>query len=448
MKPRFHIQRPDGEEPIGTREELRAWIEDGAIQPEDLLYDTRTGEWAPARAHPAFLDALREVEEAEAEGEEAQAEEGGGGPDDGVPPEGPGVPEDSPSPPEAAGDAVDAVDDVDDVDLSLVEEEPTRPEEAAAAFIRQMERERQDDPTQRREADPLVFEGLTTERSGSLPNLTGPARGVTDRPPDRRPPSRKSTPTAAPKPRPKRSSSRLLWIGLVVVGAGGLLATSWFLGERGTQEGAPGSEVVAAPPPGDEELARRAQSSWLEGLEELRSSFDLGPVPEDWLSGEYLAQASAYPQVEAFWEGYAAYVEAAAETEADRYRESFLGVLEDADVEGPMRTLKLRRGLTTFVGQAPERRASYQSTLELASAALELHRFLLQSEAAIRFEPATGERLSADPVTEAAGTDEATQARLEAALDRVLEALQGVEGQEAAAAGSEPRWLVRMLAAG
>ena len=442
MKPRFHIQRPDGEEPIGTREELRAWIEDGAIQPEDLLYDTRTGEWAPARAHPAFLDALREVEEAYARAEGAQAEEGEGGPDEGLPAENPGDPGDSREALDAAGDSVD------DVDLSLVEEEPTRPEEAAAAFIRQMERERQDDPTQRREAEPLVFEGLTTERSGSLPNLSGPAGGASDRPPVRRPPSRKPTPAAAPEPRRKRSSSRLLWIGLVAVGAAGLLATSWFLGGRGMQEGAPGSEVVAAPPPGDEELAQRARSSWLEGLEELRSSFDLGPVPEDWLSGEYLAQASAYPQVEAFWEGYAAYVETAGETETDRYREAFLGVLEDADVEGPMRTLKLRRGLTTFVAQAPERQASYESTLELASAAVELHRFLLESEAAIRFEPATGERLSADPVTEAAGTDEATQARLEAALDRVLEALQGVEGQQEAAAGSEPRWLVRMLAEG
>jgi len=447
MKPRFHIQRPDGEEPIGTRKDLRAWIEDGAIRPEDLLYDTDTGEWAPARAHPAFLDALRDVEEEQAEAEErlmdqlrAEAEASGSGEE--RPVEDPGTPEEAVEVPEAPDDAAD------EVDLSLVEEEPAKPGEAAAAFIRQMERERQDDPTQRREGEPLVFEGLTTERSGSLPNVTGAAGGASDRPPVRRSPSRRPTPGVAPKPRPKRSASRLLWMGLVAVVAGGLLAAPWLLGERGAEEGGPGSGVVAAPPPGDEELARRAQSSWVEGLEELRSSYDLGPVPEDWLSGAYLAQASAYPEVEAFWGAYSEYVETAAETETDRYREAFLGVLEDAEVEGPMRTLKLRQGLTAFVAQAPERRASYQSTLQLASAALELHRFLLESEAEIRFEPATGDRLSADPVTEAAGTDEATQAGLEAALDGVLEALQGVDGQQEAAAGSDPRWLVRMLTQG
>jgi hypothetical protein len=85
---------------------------------------------------------------------------------------------------------------------------------------------------------------------------------------------------------------------------------------------------------------------------------------------------------------------------------------------------------------------------ELAVTARSLHEILVELEGDITWEPARGERLSADPVVEAAGRDEATQARLDGALDRVLSALYEVADGGRDVREQRPDWLARSLASG
>ena len=77
---------------------------------------------------------------------------------------------------------------------------------------------------------------------------------------------------------------------------------------------------------------------------------------------------------------------------------------------------------------------------ELSLAALALHELLTQHTGSIRYEPAAGPRLSADPVLEAAGTDSASQLLLERALDRVLSAL-ALDGRGAMETVRVPDWV-------
>jgi hypothetical protein len=67
---------------------------------------------------------------------------------------------------------------------------------------------------------------------------------------------------------------------------------------------------------------------------------------------------------------------------------------------------------------------------------------LLAAEGRVTYEPARSQRLSLDPVIEAAGQDPETQSRLEAALDRVLAALLGAGAVSAADRALVPSSLV------
>ena len=62
MRARFRIRKQDGGELTpGSLEAFTRLVRSGEIEELDLIYDILTGEWAPARAHPAsraVLDAM------------------------------------------------------------------------------------------------------------------------------------------------------------------------------------------------------------------------------------------------------------------------------------------------------------------------------------------------------------------------------------------------------
>jgi hypothetical protein len=225
----------------------------------------------------------------------------------------------------------------------------------------------------------------------------------------------------------RRHGAALAGVATVVLaGTGGLLSL------RAPESPAEILGAVAASGPrgtgGEGGVRDGARVGFLRRVAGLRDQAGLVDVPAVWLEGRYLSDAAAHPGVRDFWEGVRGFVDAARRNEAEMYREAWLEAAEDLGVSGPVRSLRLATALGDFAAAWPVREAHYRRVGELAAAALALHDILVELGDRVTYEPMRGARLSADPVLEAAGADPAAQAFLETALDRVLAALRGPEG--------------------
>lgn len=438
MEARFRIRTREGEELRPKTTEIFAeFIRSGVVRPEDLVYDALTGDWIPAGTHPM----VRLVRDPLVTGWDSFADE--------PPPPAPG--EDRPQDDESQLGAA----------LDLVVPEDVSPEEEARVFIQQMEEERAADPDE----PPLSREiALVVEGTGGPSNVPEPEPPRVPAP----------TPASSPEPRrPRRASGwhaaahvtvaeaadeRRSWgriglLGLATALSVAALAVFAAVARPSLRVGdhmpdLAGTPAVEARAPhtldNTEEAVRgAAYEHFLASMDGLRNGLDVGAVPGTWLTGRYLSEASAYPEVRRYWERYLSYVEQARADEAGLYRKAYLEALDQAGATGPVRSLRLATALGDFDGAAANRRENYGHAWELAAAALALHDTLVQLEGRIRYEPARGPRVSADPVIEAIGADSDTQARLDAALDRVLRALR-VEGPALVPAGI-PGWLARSL---
>ena len=123
MSARFRIRTPQGQELSFASEEMFAdFVRSGDLSEGDLVYDASTGEWSPALTHSLVLDLQSEPQEAS----EATEPEGAAGPDA------------SGGAPDAPSSSEGAV--AGDIGFELAPEQS--PEEASAAFVREMEAER------------------------------------------------------------------------------------------------------------------------------------------------------------------------------------------------------------------------------------------------------------------------------------------------------------------
>lgn len=419
---------------MATLQDFEALVRSGAIEPDDLVHDSVTGEWARARTHPAYrvvVDAL---------------EESGGDPED-------------------AG-----------LSMKLVEENRRSREEDTEAFIERLERERKREKEARARGpsgssevfDVGLAESLARpmnedldderERDWSTSVRSGPpsagSSGAWDEPGDGAPAGR-------------RRALGMLGVAVLALGVTAAVAHPAFrfpgslpgiesAEEAEVPEEAP--EFLSGPDPEEAratdvprtDVALRAQAwdGFVERVDSLRQTFDLGRVPSVWLQGRYLAEASAHPEVEVFWTEYLRYVERVYAEEENLFRDAYLEAVEESGVTGPVRSLRLARATEDFRADAPGRRALYSGVWELAVTARSLHNVLVELEGDITWEPAVSGRLSADPVVEAAGRDEEAQARLDGALDRVLSAMYAVTDGGRDVRGQRPDWLARALAEG
>jgi hypothetical protein len=422
MKERFLIRRGDREVRAETLREFESLVRSGAVAPEDLVHDTLTGEWAPARVHPVY----RLVDES-SDGEAARF----------------GLP------------------------VELVEEEDASPEEETRVFIERLERERErerahgrDPGTARVDDEPFfdVREAASLARPMSEGHATGDAPAGTDARGREASPRDDRGASGARGDGTRRAAAvarrRTLVLGSAVVAVLAVTAAVVHPAFRlstspstSGDEAATGSETPPAPPT-DAELRAGAWAGFVERVDSVRRSFSLERVPPNWLEGRYLAAASEHPEVERFWSDYLRYIERVYAEEETLFRDAYLEVLEEHGISGPMRSLRLARVGEDFRAASVERRTRYSGVWELAVTARSLHEILVELEGDITWEPARGERLSADPVVEAAGRDEATQARLDGALDRVLSALYEVADGGRDVREQRPDWLARSLASG
>lgn len=193
--------------------------------------------------------------------------------------------------------------------------------------------------------------------------------------------------------------------------------------------------VVAPPRPAGPLSAglREAQSAAFQdmyaGLEALREELRVDEPPAVWMSGRYIARASAYPEIPGYWERYRQLVDSLRTREEDLYRSGLEARLEAQGIGGSVLSVRVSRALQEFRADGARREARYGAMEELARAALDLHDFLVRSAGRIRYAPAeTGD--TGDPVLEAVPRDEETRRALLTGVDRVLAALDDVAGPD------------------
>lgn len=444
MNARFRIRTPQGQElSFGSEEMFADFVRSGELSAGDLVYDATTGEWSPALTHSLVLGLQA------GDRDEGSAESGTTGPD--------GAGGQAPSSPAegavgAAGASKGGLGDPAGLGFELAPEQT--PEEAAAAFVKELEAERESTFERREE-----MRGLKPDESGTglLHDVErtppGPPSGPS--PTDRSgfaadateavsteavsAPSRKSEKAPSRKRSsrgPVLSGGFLFWLlALGVVGAGvvfgpDLVALAMNADGTGSGELETGVPIL---PDTEEALRERASARFLSRA--LSALSGLPAVPREWLDGRYLSNASAYPGVREAWNAYLEAVRRLRVDEAELYSAAYLSALDDARASGATRTLRLASALSRFERDRPVRAAHYDRVTELTTAAIDLHDLLVEREEAITYEPAVGTRLSTDPILQAASADPETQQLLEAALDRVLDALSARELGPVEAAG-------------
>lgn len=493
MNARFRVRLREGDEfTVETLDAFFDLVSDGTIGRRDLIHDALTGEWAPAGHLPVYWLC---VDLAEGGGEGAPQSGEDPALRHGSPDASPGLGDGGPraegavatavSPTEgAAGAAASGAEGAAaPLQLTLAPPPPEpSPAEAARAFITAMEKERMEEteapgladleavareapvgggPVAHPVAHPVPPTGV--QASAAREAETGGSGRV---PPGRRALAAQEADAGGsgrvPPGRLRRSPHRLSAALAVVLGSAGVfggVGLAWpdLAGRTGGEGPEVGQreEPVEARDTGVADLdaleagteagaARRMRRA----LMELAAIHGIADPPPAWLEGRYLAGAASYPEVQEYWQKWQEYLRDARDREEVLFAKAYLEALDEAGVFGPPRSLRLARAMSVFRAGADDRRVTYDRLEELAAAALALHTLSVTSGGRIRYEPARGGGVSADPVIEAAGVDAASQAALEEALDRVLLALYGREEGQGPGRYGIVAWFAARVAGG
>lgn len=226
-------------------------------------------------------------------------------------------------------------------------------------------------------------------------------------------------------------------VGLLLVGGG------WFLFSGGGEE-EPGPAVAASPvvmptlpttspppPPGATDEVEAGLQGVAERFEaavdSLRGELDLGPAPpREWLAGAYLADARAFPEIRAFWEGYGELLSRLRPMDRSLYLEGVRAGLQEVGRGDDPSLLEYFED--RYDGIHRHREARHESLSAVTRAALDLHEVLVRHRSEISFSPAVGRGVSADPILEAIIPDGPVRHEVEASLDQVFRALDRSRG--------------------
>jgi hypothetical protein len=446
MQFRFLYLNAEGvETKVSTLDELAERVRGGAVTEDTVLYDAETREWGPARAHGAWRSILAEYDDVGGEAEEpasgdvAAGDELSPGPDPLADPRA-GTP-----PATRLTLAPDFLDD----------------EAAVAAFVAARERERREE-AQRRGSD-LPPPDVVRERT-LVPGR--PADEASDGPDTGAPPpprsaavhqetvvgeparpgaeggeaARTDLPTgptrAGMRRRRRRIVNRAVTVGVAVLAL--VLVRAWTGGgEADADDVAAGDEgVPGVPPPvDDEDLATvlaevegSAFESMVVAMDSLRSVFGVEAPPEGWLEGHYLANASSYDRVPAYWQRYETYVQELRLRDEEYFRQGYVARLAAAGLTGPVASIRLARAMADFDEEAPARDSIYTAMEGVAGAALSLHELLVERESRITWTPVRPGFVTRDPILEAVPDDEELRRELNERLDLLLDRMDVVRG--------------------
>jgi hypothetical protein len=424
MSARFRIRTPTGQElSFASLDVFREFVRSGDLSPDDVVYDAETREWSSARTHPVVLEIELETEETAAATTDAPA--GATVPLEAMPDEPVGVEERTPT--FAMGDI--------GLDLAPAQSQLS-PEQEAVEFVAKLEAERASDLSATGE---VQIQSFTMEQS-EPPLPVAPPAPASLPIPEPAPRSYRKEREAPPPPRRAPttvSKSGTTWkyapfaiLATIVVGFGIYFGPDLFA--PAATEGSDPAPVTAEPPPTpvipstDDAVRGRASERYLTSTQALLRQLE--PIPPTWLSGRYLAEPSDHARVRDVWQAYLGTIRDVRSSDEERYRVAYGRALDDAGVQEPDRSTRLTSGLTRFRASAAARQAHYDRVERLATVAISGHDALLAAEGRILYEPATGPRVSTDPVIEAAGRTPGDQALLEDILDAILGELRGPSG--------------------
>lgn len=191
--------------------------------------------------------------------------------------------------------------------------------------------------------------------------------------------------------------------GFLVLAAAGA-AGAWFL--TGSDDEAPDTVEVVVPAlpaelqPRFEQLAQRATSGLVAEFDSLPLRLVLPDQPgPQWLSGPYLSSASSFDGVEQYWEAFDDLLDGIVAAEDDLWSAAWDVQLAQADLTAATETRLRERGMLGWAAAAPDREAVYEQLRAVIDASLELHRFLIENESDITYDPSTGGG-EGDPVLE------------------------------------------------
>jgi hypothetical protein len=253
-------------------------------------------------------------------------------------------------------------------------------------------------------------------------------------------PKERSQPRTRPSP-PKRTRSRsytpliLGVVGVAVVGAGGFFGWKAFQARRSApppEETAPALPAVVIPSipaellPRMRDLGELALGDMLAELGTAEAKLAIPAEPNgDWLAGIYLADASRFRDVQAFWEGIGAFVNQVRESDTRVFHERYQARLAEAGVAADTAAILLERADSGFLATREDRFEAYALMDDLVNAALDLHEFLLANEARIDYAPAAG-GMSRDPVLEAVPQTKELGEEMWDRVDRITAALDAM----------------------
>jgi hypothetical protein len=191
-------------------------------------------------------------------------------------------------------------------------------------------------------------------------------------------------------------------------------------------------------------LEDRALEDMVVEMERLQAAHRVDRVPPLWLEGIYLAEATRFPEVRSFWERYAEYVHEMRSSEEQLFRRSLLARMEEEALSEAEVSMRVARAMRTFNSDWDRRAAVYNGMLELSSAAIDLHDFLVKNERRISHAPAAA-GFSSEPITEAIPATRELGVEMNRALDRLLLSLEATQGNRIAPRDELPQTLRRGL---
>ncbi|UCC24203.1 MAG: hypothetical protein JSU98_10735 [Gemmatimonadales bacterium] len=249
---------------------------------------------------------------------------------------------------------------------------------------------------------------------------------------------RRARPQSAPPPRRLRRARTpgagrvvMLVIAAVAVGVGGWYGWTYLLG--GTEAGEGTSiEVLNLPEippelvPQMRQLSAAAVASTVGQLERLPERDEIPPAPADeWLAGRYLAGASEFASVQDYWRSVLRYLSAVEAADDNLFRQALEERIRSGNLSDENAGMIRRRAVAGWVAAAAERALVYRQLRAVATAALELHLFLLGNEDEIDYEPAAA-GVSRDPVLEAVPANEALGVAMWERVGAVTKALDNL----------------------
>jgi len=245
---------------------------------------------------------------------------------------------------------------------------------------------------------------------------------------DRTIPERRGPRSRRPRRSGGGSSAARVAAGVVTVVV--VVAGAWVVSGSGV--GGPTEEEVVLPalPPELEpqlrELARNASSAMVAEFDSLPQRLALADQPgAQWLTGPYLSTASSFDGVRQYWERFDALLDAMIASEDDIWEAAWREQLAAAQLPAGAEAQLRERGTMGWAAAAADRRAVYGQLRGVIDASLDLHRFLVENESAITFDPSTGGG-AGDPVLEVVTATPELGDEMWAGVGRITVALDAV----------------------